>query len=204
MVLERLTGTGQTRTFWEIDMPDLPFDLDKPFVFDSSLVEQNVAATWAGINANWAKLELSLYRTLEPIDAFLSHEWTLAFFSEQYSRDAYVTRELLILSAHDEYLCRKLDDALAAIKLAKDLRNPLVHGVWHRSRKGAIVVYPLRLKTEFALSDPFVLNPSLLCDLERKMQKAFQHLGSLGAEVLAHRALLGMNAKRLRASQSKP
>lgn len=171
-------------------------DLTQAFLFKDTIEDQHLAALWAALNANWGRLELMLYMTLQPIDESLAFEWTLDFFSNDDRKREKVKRDLAIKVGADDELNVKLSTAIDKMKQAGDLRNPLIHGAWKRHPDGRIEVQPLRLKTEFTIAPLLILDTQYLIDLERKMENAIQHLASIGAEVLAQEQLRKINNRR--------
>src|SRR5450759_3539527 len=111
-------------------MKGMAFDLTRTFSFNDTIEDQHLAASWAAINANWGRLELMLYMTLQPIDKFLAYEWALDFFSNDGRKRSKVKRDLAIKVGAEDELNVMLSKAIGKIKQAGDLRNPLVHGAW--------------------------------------------------------------------------
>ena len=174
------------------------------FNFNETLEEQEMAARWAAINANWGKLEYQLYLVALPIKAEEAHEWALDFFSTQGlgEKSDRVKRELIVATDADPVLQHRLTLALDKVEEACGLRNPLIHGIWSRSSDRRIQVHPLRLAGagSFSMADTVTVTNMHLVQITNMMRAACQHLSSLSSEVLAAGWLL----KRSHRASSRP
>jgi hypothetical protein len=185
-------------------MRRLEYDLHTSFEFKGTTLEQHMAQWWANINANWGRLEYMLWLMLADIDDAAAHEWTLHFFgTDSKKREDVVRHEVEIFAGDDKEMMAALTLGLDQLKLAKEIRNPLIHGVW--KRKGEqIFVQPLKLDAgRFSLMPDILVDGKMLVELEKHMDRATQAFASVGSGAMATKFMRKVDARRAAADRKK-
>jgi hypothetical protein len=158
--------------------------------FNNGVAEQHMQRMWSWLSLNWGRLEFHLFATVLPIGHAKGLEWTIAFFQADDKRKIAKVQQELVRLRDDKGpdFGSALSEALDDFKKLRELRNPLVHGLWRRVDEGVFEVQPLRVKLSGLIS-PIRVDISHLMEISKLMDGVIGQLANLGSEALAYQFL---------------